>query len=74
MTARTSIQRAVAAVGGQSALARILKCTPQAVQRWCATGRVPAERVVEIERATKVPREQLRPDLFIKRITREPSE
>jgi DNA-binding transcriptional regulator YdaS (Cro superfamily) len=33
------------------------------VLRWEANG-VPAERVVEIERVTGIPRAQLRPDLF----------
>lgn len=60
------IQKAAAIVGSQSALARILQVTPQAVQHWCAKGFVPAERVVEIERATsgKVTRQELRPDLY----------
>lgn len=56
--------RAAASAGGQSALARILGCTPQAVQRMCATGRVPAERVLQIEAATGVSRHELRPDLY----------
>ncbi|MDT4808392.1 putative antitoxin of bacterial toxin-antitoxin system, YdaS/YdaT [compost metagenome] len=58
--------RAAAAAGGQSALARSLGCTPQAVQRMCATGRVPAERVLQIEAATggEVTRHELRPDLY----------
>jgi DNA-binding transcriptional regulator YdaS (Cro superfamily) len=30
----------------------------------CATGRVPAERVLSIEAATGVPRHELRPDLY----------
>ena len=58
--------RAASAVGGQSALARILGCTPQAVQRMCATGRVPAERVLAIEAASGVSRHDLRPDLYPK--------
>lgn len=58
--------RAAAAVGGQSALARILGCTPQAVQRMCSTGRVPAERVLSIEAASGVSRHELRPDLYPK--------
>ncbi|MDR3414202.1 MAG: YdaS family helix-turn-helix protein [Formivibrio sp.] len=60
----TPIQRAAAAVGGQSALAKLLKCTPQTVQKWCATGRVPAERVLGIELFTGVSKEDLRPDLY----------
>lgn len=58
------ICRAAKAAGGQSALARILKVTPQAVQKMCASGRVPAERVLEIERATGVSRHELRPDIY----------
>ncbi|MBC2655532.1 helix-turn-helix domain-containing protein [Pseudomonas sp. MSSRFD41] len=59
-----AIHRAVKAAGGQSALARILKVTPQAVQKMCASGRVPAERAIEIEKATGVSRHELRPDLY----------
>jgi DNA-binding transcriptional regulator YdaS (Cro superfamily) len=56
--------KAAKAAGGQSALARHLKVTPQAVQKMCASGRVPAERVLEIEKATGVSRHELRPDLY----------
>jgi len=58
------ICRAAKAAGGQSALARLLKVTPQAVQKMCASGRVPAERVLEIEKATGVSRHELRPDIY----------
>ncbi|MCT5924347.1 helix-turn-helix domain-containing protein [Pseudomonas aeruginosa] len=58
------ICKAVKAAGGQSALARILNVTPQAVQKMCAFGRVPAKRVLEIEKATGVSRHELRPDLY----------
>ncbi|NLY16624.1 MAG: helix-turn-helix domain-containing protein [Gammaproteobacteria bacterium] len=61
---KNAIQRAADAVGGQSALARLLSCTPQAVQKMCATGRVPAERVLKIEKETGVSRHELRPDLY----------
>lgn len=60
----TAIQKAAKAAGGQSALARSLKVTPQAVQKMCATGRVPAERVLDIERLTGIGRSELRPDLY----------
>ena len=36
----------------------------QAVQKMCATGRVPAERVLKIEEVTGVSRHELRPDLY----------
>lgn len=58
------ICRAAKVAGGQSALARILKVTPQAVQKMCASGRVPAERVLEIEKATGISRHELRPDIY----------
>lgn len=65
--------------GGQSELARRLSdlyaaehpgadasLTPQAVGGWCRSGRVPAERVLDVERVTngQVSRHQLRPDLY----------
>ncbi|RYY87756.1 MAG: hypothetical protein EOO15_10960 [Chitinophagaceae bacterium] len=64
MTELTPIEAAVGVAGGQSALARLIHCTPQHVQKMCATGHVPACRVVSIEAATGVPREHLRPDLY----------
>ncbi|RQZ17257.1 chaperone [Burkholderia sp. Bp9031] len=60
----SAIKRACAEVGGQSALARKLNCTPQAVQKMCASGRVPSERVLEIERISGISRHELRPDLY----------
>lgn len=56
--------RAAFAIGGQSALARALHIKPQAVQRWCATGRIPAERVLAVEALTGVSRNELRPDIY----------
>lgn len=49
------------AVGGSSELGRRLGVTSQAVSQW---RRVPAERVLDVERATGVSRHQLRPDLY----------
>lgn len=61
-----AIERAAQILGGQSALARKLGCTPQAVSKMCSTGRVPAERVLAIENATEgaITRHELRPDLY----------
>ncbi|MNP35426.1 hypothetical protein D3C76_1287570 [compost metagenome] len=55
---------AVQALGSQTKLAKKLGCTPQNVQRMCATGRVPAKHVLRIEAASGVSRSQLRPDLY----------
>lgn len=45
------------------ALAERLKVNRSTVLRW-EEGRVPAERVLEIERATGVSRQSLRPDIY----------
>ena len=53
-------------VGGQAALARILRVTPPTVNQWINGDRpIPAERCPDIERASggAVTCEQLRPDL-----------
>lgn len=42
-------------------LAKKINVTPQAVSLW---KRVPAEKVVDVETATGIPREKLRPDLY----------
>jgi len=60
------LERAIEIVGTQAALANALGVTAQAVNQWVSKGRIPAERVLEIERATegKVTRHDLRPDLY----------
>ena len=59
----STIEKAVVAYGGQSALARVVGVTPQAVQRWCSVGEAPVERCAAIEQATggRVTRKDLRP-------------
>ncbi len=47
--------------GASARIAKALKITRGAVSQW---DKVPAEFVVEIEQATSIPREKLRPDLF----------
>ena len=60
--ARTALDAARKAAGGNVGIAReIGNITPQAVSQW---RRVPAERVVEVERISGVPRHELRPDIF----------
>jgi DNA-binding transcriptional regulator YdaS (Cro superfamily) len=54
---------AVEAAGGIAQLAALLHIRHQAISQWKAR-RVPAERVLEIEQATGVPRHELRPDLY----------
>lgn len=59
--AQTAIERAAQAVGGFPELARKLGVTRHAIYQW---DRVPANRVIPIERATGVSRHELRPDLY----------
>lgn len=59
----TPMERAAAAVGGVRPLAKLCHVTYQAVQKWIDS-RIPAERVLEVERHTGVSRHELRPDLY----------
>jgi DNA-binding transcriptional regulator YdaS (Cro superfamily) len=59
-----AITRAVRALGSQTKLAKKLGCTPQNVQRMCATGHIPAKHVLRIEAESGVSRCLLRPDLY----------
>lgn len=53
--------KAVEKAGGASRLAEALHVTRSAISQW---RQVPAERVLDVERATGVPRHELRPDLY----------
>ena len=54
------VEEAAEKVGGLMALAAALGIKHQALYSW---KRVPAERVIAMERITGVPRHQIRPDL-----------
>jgi DNA-binding transcriptional regulator YdaS (Cro superfamily) len=61
-----ALERALESAGGAADLARRLsrigrRITRQGVSAW---QRVPAARVVDVERVTGVPRHLLRPDLY----------
>lgn len=49
--------------GVQKATAEALGIDRVTLYRW-AKGSVPAEKILEIEKATGIPRHELRPDLF----------
>lgn len=61
----TPLDRACAALGSQQALANALGIRSPSISDW-RRSRIPAERCVEIELATKgaVTRAELRPDVF----------
>ena len=57
MRRNPSLQQAIEATGNGKALA----VSPQALSQW---HRVPAHRVLDVERISGVPRHELRPDLY----------
>ncbi len=56
-----SLERAIAAAGGNSALARAIRVSPQAISQW---REIPIKRLKAVEKATGIRREDLRPDLY----------
>lgn len=63
---KKTVQLAILNAGGRAEVARALGIWPSAVQKWWDTGRVSAERAIDLERLNggKVSRAELRPDLF----------
>jgi DNA-binding transcriptional regulator YdaS (Cro superfamily) len=64
MQRNAALTEAIERAGGLQALGRMLGISKQAIDQW---RRVPAERVLEVERLTGISRYQLRPDVFGKR-------
>jgi len=52
-TKKSGIKKAIEYFGSQTALAKHLGVRPQSVQQWNAKRLVPAQRCIDIERATK---------------------
>ena len=61
-----ALKAAVAIGGGQKRVAEALGISQAAVSQWMLRGRLPVERVLQLERLTggKVPRGLLRPDIY----------
>ena len=55
------LQKAIHAAGSGKVLAGRIGVTPQALSQW---SQVPPRRVLDVERASGVPRHELRPDLY----------
>lgn len=61
----TELKNAVLAVGGQSALSRLLRVSQQSISKWVQKGKpLPAEHVLKVEAETGISRHDLRPDLY----------
>lgn len=61
--ANTGVRRAVQVAGSLRKLAALCDVTNPAVVKWLYVS-VPAERALQIEKATGVPRQSMRPDLW----------
>lgn len=59
-----ALERACKAVGNKKALAQALSVRQSTLSGWFSRGRIPAARVIMIERASGVSRHELRPDLY----------
>lgn len=60
----TPLETAIRAVGTQQVLADLLGIRSASISEWKVRGKVPAERVLDVEAATGVSRHELRPDVF----------
>lgn len=61
----TPVERVIEVLGGPSKAAEVLGLSgPSVVSNWRARGKVPPERVLEVERVTGISRHELRPDVF----------
>lgn len=63
MSAVRSLRKAIKTAGGRGRFAREMRVTRQAIEQWFTRG-IPAERVMQIERLTGIPRHELRPDIY----------
>lgn len=65
MTEAEALRRAIKAAGGQCALASKIGIRQNAISNWLRRRKkVPAERVLMVERFTGVSRHDLRPDIY----------
>lgn len=65
MEKRSALEQAIFAAGSQAALASAIGVSQQAISYWIKKGhKVPAEMVLAVERASRVSRHELRPDIF----------
>lgn len=71
MSARQALKEAKHKAGGPSALARILKITPQAVDQW---EQIPVGHVLKLEKALGLPRHFQRPDFYPPPVPQEAAE
>ncbi|WP_421547839.1 transcriptional regulator [Pseudomonas sp. QD4] len=67
---RLALAKAIELAGGQTAFAVLVSTderpvSQQLVSYWLRKGELPAELVLRVEKLTGVPRDELRPDVFL---------
>ena len=62
--AKKGLERAISAAGGVTALAHAMGFEHQWIQQWRKGGRVPWWHVDDVAYVTKIPKHELRPDLY----------
>jgi DNA-binding transcriptional regulator YdaS (Cro superfamily) len=63
-SAMSVVDRIISTYGGGAALARRIGVSRNAIWQWRDKGRIPAERVLDLENITGIPRHEIRPDLY----------
>lgn len=61
---QSGIDKAVAAMGSQTALAKAINLTPQAISTWVKKGQIPLFRIKDVERVTGISKNDLLPNWF----------
>jgi DNA-binding transcriptional regulator YdaS (Cro superfamily) len=67
MAKRKSLEEVLEAPGETTRIAKELDIAPQAISQWRRKGRVPPNRVLDVERVTGVHRHFLNPDIYPER-------
>lgn len=62
--AMSIVDRAIKAAGGASELSKKCGLHRTSILFWRTLGHIPVKRLHDVEAATGIPREELRPDLF----------
>jgi DNA-binding transcriptional regulator YdaS (Cro superfamily) len=61
---KQALDDAIKAAGSQKALAELCDVLPPSITGWILRGRVPVDRVLQVEKGTGVSKHRLRPDIY----------
>lgn len=61
---KSTTKKAIKAAGGVAKLAKKCRVSYEAVRKWKVSGKVPVERVLEVEKLSGISRHELRPDFY----------